>query len=93
MPVKGQSASQSVLLATHLNAVSHSNKICSLNYSPFKIACDCPRGDLRNVPPILPQRCTENGDCFCPDSADGSKYVPTDRGCKLLSELTDSKLR
>ncbi|XP_029190904.2 neurogenic locus Notch protein-like [Acropora millepora] len=57
---------------------------CIGRFKPPLCTCDCPRGDLHNIPPILPQRCTENGDCFCPDSTDGSKYGLTDRGCELF---------
>ena len=47
--------------------------------------CDCPKGNLHWNPPILPQRCTENGDCYCPGSIDGKEYSMTPRGCEEAS--------
>ncbi|XP_068705354.1 fibropellin-1-like [Montipora foliosa] len=55
---------------------------CEGRFKPPLCTCDCPKGDLRNNPPILPQRCKETGDCYCPASADGKEYSETPKGCE-----------
>lgn len=56
----------------------------------FRIACDCPKGDLQRNPPIFPQHChDETGECYCRGPINGIEYSETPRGCEEASKQND----